>query len=101
MGLRVDEDLFPEKERLENIHGIKRKNQEGDEREKELRVLRSCEVTKWRARGGGSLSNRRRTPLPLRGRKAADILERVLAGVGLFVELRSFDLSFSGDLVAE
>lgn len=30
VGLGADEGLFPEKERLENIYGIKRKNQEGD-----------------------------------------------------------------------
>lgn len=46
VGLRAEEGLFPEKEELEKTYGIKRKNQEGDEREKELRVLRSCEVTK-------------------------------------------------------
>lgn len=62
-------------------------------REKELGVLRSCEVTKWRARGEGLTLNRGKTLLPLRCRKAAEALERVLVDVGPSVELRSHDLS--------
>lgn len=42
-----------------------------------------------------------RTALPLGCRKAAGGLERVLVDVGLFMELRSFDLCFSGRVVAE
>lgn len=65
----------------------------GIHREKELRVLRSGEVTKWRARAEGRTLNRGKTLLPLRGRKAAEALERVLVDVGPPVELRSCDLS--------
>lgn len=62
-------------------------------REKEPRVLRSCEVTKWRARAEGLTLNPGKRLLPLKGRKAAAALERVLVDVGPTVELRSRALS--------